>query len=175
MTKNQRGVIKVTIDYFVVNAKRRSIRFYSSKNQPPTTNSHGKNRAAVILTVISKVQALRGHWSFHAVTWSLWQSFGHFKMQHSHCDSHSLCIRQSLWVIGSFWVIVTVIVTEVTVFWTQQLVSQFTNLLLQHRRAGDDRSRPKISFRPPTLSKKWGNQIVMWGWNLEQYYVPKIL
>ena len=30
----------------------------------------------------------------------------------------------------------------------------------QHRGAWDDRSRPKISFRPPILSKKWGNQIV---------------
>ena len=120
-----------------------------------------KNRAAVILRVIFKiVQELSGHWSFYVVTWSLWQSFGYFKMWYSHCDSHSLCIWQSLWVIGSFWVIVTVIVTEVTVFWTQQLVSQYTNLLLQHRQARDNRSCPKISFRPPTLSKKWGNQIV---------------
>ena len=55
---------------------------------------------------------------------------------------------------GSLWVIVTVSVTEVTLFWTQQLVIQFTNVLLHHRGAGDDRSRPKISFRPPTLSKK---------------------
>ena len=41
------------MDHCVVNAKRRSRRFYSSKNQSLTTRSHCKTREVVIVTVIS--------------------------------------------------------------------------------------------------------------------------
>ena len=86
MTKSQQGVIKVTIDYCVVNAKRRSRRFYSSKNQPPTTNSHGKNRAAVILTVISK-------------QYRDWAVIGHFMLWHGHCDSHLVILKCDIVIV----------------------------------------------------------------------------
>ena len=41
------------MDHCVVNAKRRSRRFYASKNQPLTTRNHCKTREVAIVTVIS--------------------------------------------------------------------------------------------------------------------------
>ena len=91
VSKNHFWVINVTMDHCVVNAKRRSRRFHSSKNQPLTTCSHCITREAVIVTVIWDITVTKlwhGHWDGH---------FGLFVVQRSHCDSH-FCVWQSLQV-----------------------------------------------------------------------------